>query len=228
MLELTVPRRIILAALLATANLKSRPILGHVCFEPDPDDDPNERESDDRQLIATATTGHLLVTMTGGSFTGEFPESGELLVRADELPKKRARGGIMESDVSIVFTDPPDAEDGHPGVVEVKDKDGRFYGKHDREIGRFPDCRKVLADHFDPDQFPIASRTLPVNPERLLDALEAVKLFHGGDPARGDFCFAMRRPAEDERDIVPVFRITSDTLRGHTFRGLVMGLRLKS
>ena len=208
-LTLTVPRRHILAAMLAVSTEESRPVLNHIAFQSAPNGG----------LRIVATSGYELVAMTGGKAEGTWPRDGanrrSVLLAPDALPKKRTLR-LLDKPVTIVVN----------GTARVVDPHTDFESETEPCPGPYPKWEKVMGGM----KHPVAKEPLRINAAKLNGFLTMGERFAPRKRNHAVDVTFRQRDAKDEYCMVTMEATREDWNAGEehqtcTLQAMLMGLR---
>ena len=218
-LRLSVPRRHILVAMLAVSVDPARPLLGSICFRPE-DPERARRGGAKGTLRTIASNGHKLVSMTGGTWKGEWPTGGRDVVMPPTLFSRKRAKKLLDTKVRVqCFGD---------GGVNVFDNaaDHQAVGG---DIGScylsYPDVDRVLKRYR---RYAVAKRAVGLNASYLEEMGRIGEVFQ--DHAFNRLHVTLRRrnlsPKGKPEEWAPVFDATAESDFGRrSLDVLLMGLR---
>lgn len=202
-LRLTVPRRHILVAMLAVSTDPARPLLGSICFRPA---DPNAAKGGAQKgkLRTVASNGHKLVSMTGGTWRGEWPTGGRDVVIPPTLFSRKRAKKLLDTTVTVqCFGD---------GSVNVFDNAADHQAVGD-DIGgcflRYPDIDGILKRYR---RYAVTRAAIGLNAAYLEEMGRIGQLFQDHALNRMRVLLRRRNIAEEGEAWCPVFDATAESL----------------
>ena len=137
LLQLTVPRRHVLAAAMCVSTEEARPILNHICFRPATDYGTTQGG-----LVTIATNAHKLVELTGGEWEGKWPsDRPELLILPDCFSRKKAKR-LLDTNITVRLFDDDEIE-----TIDEAVRDRPFKSEARKHPGVYPDIDRVFKSY---------------------------------------------------------------------------------
>ncbi|MYA41514.1 MAG: hypothetical protein F4Z31_07165 [Gemmatimonadetes bacterium] len=216
-LRLTVPRRHVLVAALAVSNDPARTLLGSICFRAA---DPDAADTGDMEgvLRVIASNGHKLVSMTGGTWEGEWPRHGCVVIPPKLFSRAKPKK-LLDTYITVqCFGD---------GSVNVLDNAAGHQAAGDGVDSRFlpyPDVDRVLKRYR---RYAVSKAAIGLRADYLEQMGRITHLFQDHPLKKMRVVLRRRNVAKNgtEKDWCPVFDGTATSVLNRRLDVLLMGLR---